>query len=84
MQNNKARLSNNHRLLSTSDFNPAPPIVHQMTDRDLLAYMGDLLLELEELAVAHKFEGLGDLLGYAHRETERNRKSQSALCKRGV
>ena len=48
-----------------------------MSERDLLAYIGDLLLELEELAVAHEFEGLGDLLGYAHRETLRNRKSIS-------
>ena len=47
-----------------------------VSDQDLLTYMADLLLELEEMAVAQRFDGLADLLGYAHRETQRNRKAK--------
>jgi hypothetical protein len=43
-------------------------------ERDLLNYMGTLLLELEEIAVGAEMEGLADLLAYACREVERNRK----------
>ena len=51
------------------------------TEQDLLLYMGDLISELEAMAVSASFEGLADLLGYAHRETERHREArqQSAL-----
>ena len=50
----------------------------QASDRDLLIYMGDLLSELTGLAVNARFEGLADLLGYAHREIERNRNARQS------
>ena len=40
--------------------------------RDLLLYMGDLLAELETMATKSAMVGLADLLGFAHREVERN------------
>ena len=48
----------------------------QATKRDLLLYMGDLLSELETIASKAAMDGLADLLGYAQREVERNRKMQ--------
>ena len=49
----------------------------QAPERDLLLYMQDLLVELEAMAVGAKLEGLADLLSFACRETERNRKRLS-------
>ncbi len=46
----------------------------QAPERDLLLYMHDLLAELEAIAVGAELEGLADLLSFACRETERNRK----------
>jgi hypothetical protein len=46
----------------------------QASKQDLLLYMGDMLAELEAIAVNAHIEGLADLLGYAYRETERNQK----------
>ena len=46
------------------------------SEQDLLVYMVDLLAELQTLANKARFKGLADLLGYAHREAERNRKAR--------
>lgn len=45
-----------------------------ISDRDLLSYMADMLLELEELAVFRQLDGVADLLGCAHRAIQRNQK----------
>lgn len=50
--------------------------IAETSDRDLLIYIGDLLLELEELAVASRFDGLADRLALAHREAGRARKGR--------
>ncbi len=61
--------------VSTLGFNCGssnPGGVGNISDRDLLNYMADMVLELEELAVLKRMEGVADLLGCAHRAIKRN------------
>jgi hypothetical protein len=46
--------------------------IAQTPERDLLAYMGLMLADIEAMAVAADLEGVADLLGYARREVGRN------------
>jgi hypothetical protein len=46
----------------------------QVPDQDLVNYMADILLELEEMAVFKQWDGVADLLGCAHRAIQRNQK----------
>ncbi len=75
MQNNKLFSSAGLGAVPANDIDTqAGDARRPVSERDLLRYMGDLLLELEEMAAANRFEGLADLLGYAHRETQRNQR----------
>jgi hypothetical protein len=68
----------NDRLLgvSTLGFSSDPSksigLSNDISDGDLLSYMADILLELEEMAVFKQLDGVADLLGCAHRAIQRN------------
>ena len=64
--------SNLSTLGFNAEMNKSIGLGNNMSEHDLLTYMADILLELEEMAVFRQLDGVADLIGCAHRAVQRS------------